>query len=212
MPGTIPTVGDFIQVRANCRAASQLSQNVLHYRVTLVVAGGLSCQQLADRIFSTWDGVYRPWMPITAQWNSVSVQNITPPKTNTFNSTAAALAGTAIGDLVPRQASGLIGTRTELGGRANHGRVYVGFITSSHINADGELTGVGTAALQNIADQLGPTPTFTVGGVSTSLRLVVRHPDAGAPLTPQGTDVIGLGARSAVATQRRRGDFGRPNF
>jgi hypothetical protein len=212
MAGIVPIVGDFLQIRVNCQAASQLSQNVLHYRVASTGGGGHTLQQLADGFRAQIDNQYRAWMPATATFNGCTVQNLSPPRTNPFQSVAAAAAGTSAGDLAPRQASGLISTRTALGGRANHGRIYVGFLSSTFVDADGELDAGGLAVLVGVAGALGPTVTITTGPLSDQLQLVVRHPDAGAPPTPQGTDIVAIQAQLLIATQRRRGDYGRQNF
>jgi len=212
MPGTTPIVGDLLQIRVSCRAAEQLSLNVLHYAVEAVVGGGLTLLQLADTFSTSVSGQYRNWMPVSAAYEGVTVQNVTPPITDPRESALGAGAGTSPGKLLPRQASGLISTLTGFGGRPNRGRVYVGLLVDSLTDANGNLLGAGTAQLQTLADALGPLKVLTVGGTSTSLRLTVRHPNTLPPVVqPQFTPVTALVAQGKIATQRRRGDYGSPN-
>lgn len=212
MPGTTPAVNDFLQIRVNCQAASQLSQNVLHYKVTSTAGGGLTLAQIGTQFVATVGAQYRAWMPATATFNGVTVQNLTPPKTDP-RETVGGGAGTAVGNLAPRQASGLIRTNTGLGGRANRGRIYIGFMSADSIDADGELTAGGLATLFGLANLLGPTVVLTIGALGVVLQLVVRHPDTPGPIiVPVSTDVTAMQAQQLIATQRRRGDYGRQNF
>jgi hypothetical protein len=142
----------------------------------------------------------------------VTFQNLTPPMTVAFRQTAAS-SGTAIGNLTPRQVSCLIGTQTAIAGRANRGRVYIPFPSDTFVSAAGELTGAGFAILVNIASALGPAVTLTFGGATTNMALTVRHPDVAVPVphTPSTTDVVSMVPAALLATQRRRGDYGRSN-
>lgn len=213
MPGTTPVVNDLLQLRVNCQAASQLSQNVTHWVVTSTVGGGMSLGQLADAMFIHFRDVYKAWMPVTAFYNGVSLQNVTPPRTDPFEGAGAAGAGGAIGNLEPRQASGLIRTLTGLGGRANRGRIYIGFLASSSVDASGELDAGGFALITGIANAYGPSITYTLGPLQTQVQLTVRHPDTLPPArVPVFTQVTSIQPQLLIATQRRRGDYGRQNF
>lgn len=212
MPGTTPQIGDILQIRVNCHAGQQLSQNVLHYKVRSTGGGGLTLLGIATSFRDRVSVTYRVWMPIAATFQGCTVQNMTPPKTDPVVGFSAA-AGTSAGDLLPKQVSGLIRLTTGLGGRPNRGRVYPGLMSSSYADASGELNGGGLASLQNLADAIGPAFVLNILTVTTELVLLVRHPDVDVPVahTPVGTEVIACGAQSGIATQRRRGDYGRPN-
>jgi len=212
MPGITPVKDDILQARLRCRAGDQISLNVLHYRVNSVAGGGLNLTAIASQLGAAAATVYRAWMPATAEAELITLQNLTPPITPAFAGTGFAGAGTADGDLVPRQVSGLITERTSLGGRNQIGRIYVGFVANAYIDTAGELTGGGIGFLQAIADVLGPGFTANVGATQTILDMIVRHPDAGGPPPlPNGTLVVTLTAQTRTATQKRRGDYGRPN-
>jgi len=212
MPGTTPIVGDFLQIRTTSRAEEQISQNVLHYAVESIVGAGLTLLQIADGFSTSVSALYRAWMPIFAAYEGLSVQNLTPPITDPRESANGAGAGTGTGSLLPRQASGLVSTSTGFGGRANRGRIYVGFMAEQHLAPEGDLKPAGITVLQNVADGLGPTKIITLGGSVVTLRLTVRHPNTLPPVVvPQWTPVTAVTAQGRVATQRRRGDFGPAN-
>ena len=212
MPGLTPQVGDLVQVRVHCKAGSQAGINVLNYRVVAVVGGGMALPDIASYFDGIVPGPYTDWMSIHSNYEGVEVQNLQPPITNPVTASVNAGAGVTPGANSPRQVSGLIGTHTVLGGRPNRGRIYVPFPASTWVSLDGELTGAGLAALQAVADALGPVVVANLGAVQTSLELQVRHPDVvGPPRTPVSTAVIRLTASTGLATQRRRGDFGQPN-
>lgn len=213
MPGTLPIVGDFLQFRVDCQANDQLSENVLHYVVGTATGGGLDLQQMANAMASNLSPVYRAWLPITASFTRVTAQNLTPPASNPSISVGIGGIGTASGNLMPRQASGLIRYQTALGGRANRGRSYIGFIAGSSVDNSGELNGGGTALLASIGAAIGPTVVLVLGGLSNQLLLMVRHPNfPGPPPFPAGTVVTSVQATALIATQRRRGDFGASNL
>ena len=212
MPGTTPGLGDVIQARVGCVEGTQLSLNVLHYRVTNLVGLGLSCVQLATQLVARFGPLYRPWMPITAFFESVSVQNVSPPASVAFE-VGAHQAGTAIGNGMARQVSGLISHTTQAAGRDQRGRSYIGLGSSTWMDPGGILSGGGFATLAAVAAGLGPTFNLTFGGATTSLQLVIRHPNnPGPPPLVSATDVFQVTASAFLATQRRRGDFGRPNL
>lgn len=210
--GVTPIVGDIIQARIRLRATSQLAMNVLHYRVIAVAGGGLSVSQMAQDIGLQFYAVYKFWMPANADYHSTQVQNLTFPASVQAQDDLI-LPGIAAGNMVPRQVSGLISLSTNTAGRRERGRIYVGFPSSAYVDANGELTAAGLVILSNIASVVGPGLVVTAGAASTNLQLVIRHPDVpGPPPIVNGSDVTTVRAEEGLATQRRRGDFGRPNI
>jgi len=211
MPGIVPILNDIVQARVECFSVSQISLNVLHYRVISVAGGGLPLLQLAQQMVLALGPLYRALMPITAIFQSVTCKNVTPPETVGVRASSIT-AGNAIGNLLPRQVSALIGYGTNLAGRAQRGRSYVGMISDTFVDASGEFTGAGFAALVNVASQIGPAATYSFGGATTNLQLVIRHPNlVGPPPATNTTDVVYTAPSALLATQRRRGDYGRTN-
>jgi hypothetical protein len=211
MPGNVPVTGDIIQVRVTCSEGNQISQNVLHYLLTVTGGGGMTQLQIATAFQNVVSPTYRQMMPATAFFEGVRVQNLSPPmavaaETNLHN------AGTATGNGMPRQASALIRTHTEFAGKKNRGRVYVGLLSSVFLDPGGILNGAGFALVSNLATLIGPTVPLAFGGQTVNLALGVRHPNLPAPPgTPSLTLVSSVEPTAFLATQRRRGDFGRTN-
>lgn len=213
MPGLNPVIGDFIEARVHCNAAFQLSLNVLHYELTAQIGGPLTLQQMCTAFSTAIGPAFRAWMPAAATYSFVSFQNLTPPKSVTVQSAVGSGPGTAAGNLVPRQVSGLARYRTDFAGRSQRGRNYIGFPTDGNITADGELSAAGIAALLAVIASYGRVVNLTVGVITTSMILAIRHKDIpGPPPVPSWTQVTATAAGVLLATQRRRGDYGRPNI
>ncbi len=212
MAGATPIPGDIVQMRVQCSANFQISLNVLHYQVLGVVGGGITLSQMATAMVAILAPVYRPLMPITAQMDHIEFKNLMFPETVAYRAVAN-LAGTALGDLVPTQVSCLIGWQTALAGRANRGRNYIGLISETFTDTNGQFDGAGFALLTNIAAALGPNIFPTAAGASTNCKLVVRHANLpGPPPVPIGTQVVAAVPSTRFATQRRRGDYGARNL
>jgi hypothetical protein len=115
--------------------------------------------------------------------------------------------GDNAGDALPRQTSGIISLVTALGGRKNRGRVYVPFPSETDNAIAGHPTAGYVTALGDLAAILtGPYIGVGAGGNTNDLQPVILHRVDGS-VTP----ITGHFERSFWATQRRRGDFGRPN-
>jgi len=213
MPGLNPAVGDLLQVRVYCQANNQVSLNVLHYVVVGVGGVGLDLNTYAAQISTIYAALYKVWMPPTADYAGVTVQNLTFPTSIAVTDRASAGPGTTGTELTPRQVSGLIHWTTTLAGRANRGRSYIGFPSSTFLTATGELSVAGGTALANVQAAIGPIKNVLVGGDSLSTRLAIRPPRIpGPPPVEQYTTVSTGLASNLLATQRRRGDYGRSNL
>jgi len=193
--------------------------NVLHYRVT--TPGSATLENIATLIYNRFGGPYTSWLPNTAIFSGVSVTKLASatPAAGPFYQVAPA-GGTRTGGILPLQASGLIRLATKgdpdaIGGPipAKKGRVYIPFVGISAYSATtGMLNTAGWAALNSIRTVIGPEVILTGG---CRLQMVVKRTKtnpAPAPPTLLGfIEVVSLQSLTAVATQRRRGDFGKLN-
>jgi hypothetical protein len=214
MPGFVPIVGDYIQMRTCQYTPRQVALNITTWRVGTVAGGGLDLNQIAGAMDGLFAPVYKPMMPPTASWRGVGIRNLTPLMTVEFPSTGFDGVGTAGGGLSGTQVSWLISLRTPLAGRRNRGRIYPGFPSALFFAGDGSMTGPAAILIANLASVYGPNILLTVGARATSLDLQVRHPDTAIPIpfTPIGTGVISVNPVTRWATQRRRGEEGRENI
>jgi len=110
-------------------------------------------------------------------------------------------------DLAPTQTTGLIRKRSLSGGRANQGRIYVGFPSNDWVSATGGIVAGGITALQDIANAIGNDQTIVGATGTTNLNLAIWY--YGGPV--DYTLVSSLAVSAQWATQRRRGQFGRRN-
>jgi len=95
------------------------------------------------------------------------------------------------------------------------GRIFPGFPSLTYLNAAGEMTAAGQTALDAIRTQYGFTHTFTVGLNHIDVQLVIVHRSTPSRPIPPNTlfDPVSASiAQASLATQRRRGDFGRTNI
>jgi len=157
--------------------------------------------------------LYKALLPDVAKYRGVGCQNLMAPRTLEYPDTTQSGDGTEGSFLAPTQSSYLISYRAPLAGRRYRGRIYPGFVTTSFTAATGGLTVGGVAAVQALADALGPTIALAQDGQTCLVALTVRHPDTivlGVRV-PQWSTVDLITASSYIATQKRRGEFGQKN-
>lgn len=212
MAGFIPAMGDLLQARVCCYTNDQIGLNILHYEVTGVGGGGLDLTAIAGGINNALRASYRGWISVDAKWRGVGVRNLMPQQTTEFAYVAGDAVGLVASTNLPTQTSGIITLRTGLAGGEFRGRLYPPFPAASYSDAQGLMTIAASIALAGITGNvLGPM-VLTVGPISTTLSLAVRHPNTGdPPVNPAWTLVTGGFTGTKFATQRRRGQLGRPN-
>jgi hypothetical protein len=115
--------------------------------------------------------------------------------------------GTAGASPMPKQIAGIFSKITAFGGRAMRGRVYVPFPTDLDNSSPSDAPTVGyMTRLGAFAANVVATTAVTGGAGNASMVPVIYHRVSG------NVDIIiGATARQKWATQRRRGDYGRPN-
>lgn len=203
---------DLICAKFHCYDGEQLALNIVQYRVKSVAGGSLSLKQWIDQLSIDLAGSFSALIYNDAFWWGVSgfIYGVSPISVEIYP-TYEPLPGTAGTKPLPRQTSGIITKGSDARGRANRGRMYIGFPASNDSRptldqptADYIVRLASLAGLCGIANDL----TVTVGAGSVTTRMVIQRPVA-APAT--GVECTRFVARSAWATQRRRGDYGRPN-
>jgi hypothetical protein len=191
----------------------QLGVNTFFFHTIAEVGTGASTVSVA----TGWDAIlaplYKAWLPATSRYYGVEAQYLIPPINVPVTTNANAGVGTAAGNNLPNQASGLISIRTQLAGPKYRGRAYIPFPAASNADVQGDLTPAAAVLLQAIATAVNTNTVFGGGGNTSTLALCVRH------RTNKGVKPALFGYQEAVtatadqlfATQRRRGQFGRSN-
>ena len=203
----LPALGDIMQVEVWCQDQNQGAVNVRHYQVGAVSGLGASDQDMANFFDAQLSLLYIPCLHNAALYKGVRVRRIRPlPLTFPADSTLHSGLGTGGAGAAPLQVSGLITLQSPFSGRAFRGRVYVPFPSVVNVSATGHPSVGYIGALDNLALALIGNAVVTVGPDSSTLIPIIFH-----RATSTGTVVVARKTRAGWATQRRRGDFGRPN-
>ena len=194
---------DVIEAKIFLTTTGEVAINALHYRVNAVVGASLTEQQVVDLLFTRFSTGYPPLVSSAAFYAGMTVQKIRPlPVGAAQFSSAAPVAGTVAGDLMPRQVSGIITKRSVLAGRANRGRMYVAYPSESDNGTGGAPSAGYITRLATLAGQAFVNFTLTSGANSVDLVPVVYHRILGT-----SNDVTTSLSRNYWATQRRRNNF-----
>lgn len=202
-------VNDVYVMRNACRTATQVGINVTHWLVTLVGATPATDADFADFADNLLAPKYKNAMPATASFWGTQVSRIQPaPPTFPVSLSARNGPGLFAGDLLPEQVSGIGTYLTASAGRGFRGRSYVPFPGKNAVNSPADQpTAAYVAILDQIIQELA-TPFGVVAGPRTATLVpVIFHRK-----TSTYTLVQGHLTRPYWATQRRRGDAGRPNL
>jgi len=187
-------------------AQTQVSLNIRHYRIT-AVTGNVTDLELATQLDNGLSALYAACMPAAASYYGVQVRIITTlPGNVPVIAHNNELTGSFGGSLTAGQVSGIGTLRSFLVGRTNRGRVYVGFVPSTAIATDGQPTNTYLTALGQVINAFGVDVPIT-GALGNCLAVpVIFH-----RVARTSTDIVTVLTRNKLATQRRRGAYGRPN-
>jgi hypothetical protein len=212
MAQPVVTANAFYRLRFLCFMQNQLAVNVVHYQCT-VVGGNVTLQQLADAMGAIIGPLYKACLCSIATYKGLTLQLLQPPVTYTqVVSTVGAGTGLPGSDPQPKQVSGLISVKTDFAGRAFRGRLYVPFPPKAVADITGNVDGVTHASYVSLGTQLFQQQTYAAPTIPVTLIPVLFHrPPVGGGPAPGPTPIVSFGVTYNWATQRRRGDFGRPN-
>lgn len=201
-------VGDIMQVTFVCHTGQQAGLNIRHYRVDAIVLPEPPIQAAADQMSSNFAAAYQALMSNQATFLGALVRRVRPlPPSSPVQGILLSGPGTVGGDILPKQTTGVITVRTALAGRANRGRIYVPFPAETNSDTAGAPTAGYVTNLTALANMHAAVFTVAAGLGSATWTPVIFHRVAGTA-TPVTTAL----ARPFWGTQRRRGDFGRPNL
>jgi hypothetical protein len=214
----LPILGDVLELRVVCQVTSpspQVSENVFHAVVGAVTGGGVSQAAIAVWYDLLIAGAYKTIMAAAATYRGVMVQKIWPlPRVVAEYTIASAGAGLSSVPILPLQTAGLLRAKTNIAGRAFRGRQYLPFPSQNQQDVDGTPTNGVLANHVIIGGAIYSNQTVVAGIITTSLIPVIYHranfgvPPAGAHTS---TPVTAIQTQKVWATQRRRGQLGRPN-
>jgi hypothetical protein len=201
-------VGDVYQVKVGCSFLNQVSINVLHYQCTLFTGLGAFDTALALFLDQQFAPLMKSVLTNTAAYYGVRVQRIKPAPL-TIAEVSSTLPGPGAGGAAanPGQVSGVTTLQTNFGGRAFRGRLYAPFPSANAIDVvDMTPTAGYVLALNGFAPIL-TLPILVGGGGNTSTMVPCVYHRKDQTTTP----ITAIRGNKKWGTQRRRGNYGRPN-
>jgi hypothetical protein len=199
-------------VLAHHTPSEQMGVMDLHFRVASATEGSVTCLGVAN---SRLDSLQADWQ--AANSSEVILAGV---KVSRLNKTSGRVDATGIvspptpftgeipGGIVPSQVAIVIRKMTAVVGRGGRGRVYFPFVSTTLVTTSGELDPEALGNVQAFAQNLIMYTGFTEGGISCTLEPILLHRE---PLPLTWTVIEEQSLSSRLGTQRRRGDYGRPN-
>jgi len=198
---------DIVKVTWVATFQDQCALPGIYYRVTGVTGLSVTLDEIAHAMSDLAAAHYIALLPSIAKFNGVMVTLpfIIPPPAFGKWTGAAAIGGR--GNLIlSTQVCSLITTRTNFAGRRYRGRMYIPFPDQFSIDADGKPEAAYLADVETFAGDIVNADTVVGVGGSATIFPVVVHRDLGT-----STFINDHITRGKWATQRRRGEYGRPN-
>jgi len=182
---------------------------VRHYKTTAKAGAGATLSQLLAALATAGlPDSYKTLLSSEASYVGMDAQVIFPTLGLPVGNVTGADAGDNAGDPLPSQVSGLLKITTQLGGRANRGRAYIPFPFEGDNDASGRPQAAYVAALDGLGTIFAAArPGVGAGGDTNDFTPVIyhRHNHTTTPISL----IVGS---TRWATQRRRGNYGRPNL
>lgn len=203
--------GDPFQFRMLCKAADQISVNVLHAKVTAVGTPFVTDQDFCDAFSLGMSTIYLPMINVNAiYYGAIMSLRVGSTWMQVATSREGTDVGDGTGDLLPRQSAAILTLTTGTPGRSNRGRVYVPFPGEGFCNVDGHPNSTLTGAMSILGSAMrGPTPVNAPNPINGAMTFTGQIFHRGNPGTY--TPVTGFVPRARFGNQRRRGDYGKPN-
>lgn len=187
----------------------QAAVNTYHWHVDSVGGAPSTDQDLGDTVQANVVTPYRALLANGVTYKGIVTQAIWPlPASVAVHSVVGAGIGTGGAGELPLQVSGIISWYTSTAGRHGRGRSYIPFpsTNANDSGAGGIPTNAYVTALDTYAAALGATLSLVLGGRTANVSRVLYD-----RATHGFTFVTTRASRQKWATQRRRGDYGRPN-
>lgn len=209
MPAFDITSGDVVRHVTYCTAGGQVSTNSRDYQLVQVTGGTVISSGdfliTRDGLFSA---AYSAALSSEADYYGSQLYKRTPvgpaPRPDQINVNPA--PGTFGAGLLPTQTCGLISLYTAIMGKTGQGRFYMPFPSTVANTAPGGLSGGYLTALNDFIPLLTDNITITSAGATGLFRPCLYVPGGAPPkFIYSGTP------RTAWATQRKRGAFGKTN-
>jgi hypothetical protein len=203
------TVGKLFYIEYWTTLANQAAVNRLWYKVTSFTGAGVTYGEVLSQMSSIFSLAFRNCVGTGANFKGFGIRELPvmgiPLPAPAYDNTAA-LPGTITGNMLPHQVAGLLSLRTAFAGRSGRGRLYMPFPTTSCSGLNGTILPAYSTPLGVFAALVPATVTVTGAGGNAVLTPVLVNRK-----TAVWKVINNVLVSSNFATQRRRGDYGRPN-
>jgi len=200
-------VGNILELRVWVNDGNQASVNTFHYQVNVVSAPPATDQDVASAFDTAMAPLYKPFLNNNATYRGCTCQVINPlPIKIDVIATGFPGAGTGGAVASAHQVSGLTSWYSATAGRRGRGRTYWPFPPTAFTSGDGTPTAGSVTIMDNIASAVFGFSTIVASGRQATIAFGIWSRSLRV-LTPVTTRIT----RGVWATQRKRGNFGRPN-
>jgi len=201
------SVAQTLEVKAFTSMPPQVAINVFHFR-TGALTPPMTSQDVLHGIDTLLSALYAAVLPLAAYFSGWSIKDVTPGGSigpqDFLKSTIG--YGTVTGDNLPTQVALVVTKQTASAGRGYRGRLYVPFPTEVCNDSSGNPTSGYQGQVNTLATAMFTPFSIIPGANRVDLVPVIRHRITGA-----STNIIAWRTNRLWGTQRRRGDYGRPN-
>lgn len=201
---------DVLECRVYCYDddSKQLAINVYHYQV-VEPAGDPTLEVMVKRYSEIVAPLYKAWLTDNSRYRGVTMRRVSPNPTPALSSTEDQGFGTIDAGQAPLNGAAVISRFTETPGPSGRGRVFLPFIAVTNLTTNGQLSGGGEVLALAIGNGLTVNDYTWVGDDASEL--TVQSVLYGPPEAPVTKGINRIHVQDRIATQRRRGDYGRLN-
>ncbi len=201
-------VGDIVRVTVAATYTSELQVEMINLNYRCVTSGGADTRAgLAAAVYAGLIGSYDNIMSFNSSiygWKVAYINRTPPPSPLTGGTSSPGAVATFF---LPTQNRPLLRWLTGFTGRGYRGRVFMFSPAASKVTTGGIPSTDVTTAMATFGT--AATAPIVTGG--STWHLVIAHRSLPPVVTWTTTDVTGYTAIQKYATQRRSGQYGRPN-
>ena len=205
-----PVLGSVIRVTGFTQYGEQAGLNTGHWVCVNVRGQGQPYAQTVKNFAQDFILRYKPGSSTLTDVLGVELAEISPSQSVTYSDFTFNAKGTVTGKILPRQCAGLGRRISQAAGRAGHGRLYFPFppasFTVDNIQWETPALAQFSTMLQFWTRPFHDGINQGDGSNVNEWNAVLYHRAA-----KTFTGIVQEDVSKYIATQRRRGDFGRPN-
>lgn len=190
----------------------QIGINTVHYKVAEITADP-SIQNTVDELSVLVSDHFKALMPAGARYSGCTLRRVDPgPASPSAVSRSGAGPGDHAGNMIPNQVSAICRLYTSEASRHGRGRIYLPFLPTTGVLATGEVDPVFQALVETEMAAVIPPDPATIVVADVGGPTWEGYPIVWAPTTTGTFRVESLFCPPRLATQKRRGDYGKMNI